>query len=225
MSNKKSFAYTPDDIPSHWKLDVSDREHVIMAKTALEKGFRGQKVRIPDEDMPAVINKVNAAARKYKLSPIGEESKDTVEHFGVKGMKWGVRKKRRSADFNEAQRLRKKNPDTLSNKELQTLNTRMNLENQYRTNRINNQSQARKYAKQILVGTAVSTATAIMTKNYPELISSGKSLASKILNTPQAKELVVDPIVGVKNKAGRKVVKGAVDAANAAVSLKRKFKK
>ena len=52
-----------------------------------------------------------------------------------------------------------------------------------------------------------------------------KSLASKILNTPQAKELVVDPIVGVKSNAGRKVVKGAVDAANAAVSLKRKFKK
>lgn len=181
MSNKKNFAYTPDDIPSHWKLDISDREHVIMAKTALEKGFRGQKVRIPDEDMPAVINKVNAAARKYKLSPIGEESKDTVEHFGVKGMKWGVRKKRRSADFNEAQRLRKKNPDTLSNKELQTLNTRMNLEANYRSNRINNQSQGRKYAKQILVGTAVGFASSMLTKQYPAILDAGQKAVSEIL--------------------------------------------
>lgn len=181
MPNKKNFAYTPDDIPSHWKLDISDREHVIAAKAALGKGFRGQKVRIPDEDMPAVIRKVNAAARKYKLSPIGEKSKETVEHFGVKGMKWGIRKKNRSSDFNEAQRLRNKNPDTLSNKELQTLNTRMSLEANYRNNRINNQSQARKYAKQILVGTAVGFTSSMLTKQYPSVLNAGKQLVTDVL--------------------------------------------
>lgn len=181
MLNKKNFAYTPDDIPSHWKLDISDREHVIAAKAALGKGFRGQKVRIPDEDMPAVISKVNAAARKYKLSPIGEESKDIVEHFGVKGMKWGVRKKNRSSDFNEAQRLRNKNPDSLSNKELQTLNTRMSLEANYRNNRTNNQSQARKIVKQILVGSAIGATTGFMTQHYSSVLKTGEAVVKGIL--------------------------------------------
>ena len=181
MVNKKNFAYAPDDIPSHWKLNISDHEHVIMAKTALEKGFRGQKVLIPDEDMPAVINKVNAAARKYNIPLIGEKSNESVEHFGVKGMKWGVRKRHRSVDFNEAQRLRKKNPDTLSNQELQTLNNRMGLEANYRNNRINNQSQARKYVKQILVGTAVGFASSMLAKQYPVILNAGKNAVSRIL--------------------------------------------
>lgn len=181
MPNKKNFAYTPDDIPSHWKLDISDRNHVAMAKTALETGFRGQRVSIPNKDMPTVINKVNDAARKYHIPPVGEKSKDSIQHFGVKGMKWGVRKKRRSSDFNEAQRLRKRNPDTLSNNELQILNNRMNLEAQYRNNRINNQSQVRKYAKKIFVNTAVSVAATAVAQRYPDICAAGESIVTSIL--------------------------------------------
>ena len=63
-------------------------------------------------------------------------------HFGVKGMKWGVRKDRNkksgySEDYNQTVDLRKRDPKTLSNKELQALNTRLQLErtnNQLRRN-------------------------------------------------------------------------------------------
>lgn len=69
-----------------------------------------------------------------------------LAHYGVKGMKWGVRKaakiekaaaakrERSSEDAKAAQdaqtKLKKSSIDSLSNKELQTLVTRMNLEQQ-----------------------------------------------------------------------------------------------
>jgi len=65
---------------------------------------------------------------------------DVLAHFGVKGMKWGVRKKRPSVSKS---RLTNQNGDykhahsttpnhKLSNKELQRRVTRLNLEKQYR---------------------------------------------------------------------------------------------
>lgn len=72
-----------------------------------------------------------------------DEVGDFLEHIGVKGMKWGVRRKDRpvvivhpSADANRAHTLANKARQTggihsLSNKELQDLVTRMNLEQQY----------------------------------------------------------------------------------------------
>lgn len=83
-----------------------------------------------------------------------------LEHFGVKGMKWGVRKDRtptkvtteqrpgsyvraKGGDYQKAskdaitaakykQKAKRSSPDSLSNEELQTLVKRMNLEQQYR---------------------------------------------------------------------------------------------
>lgn len=64
-----------------------------------------------------------------------------LSHYGVKGMKWGVRKDRKSGskkssrkskDYVEARALRKKNLSQLSNKELRTLNQRLQLEQQYK---------------------------------------------------------------------------------------------
>lgn len=62
-----------------------------------------------------------------------------LEHYGVKGMKWGKRKQKiavaRSADFKEVAGIKTKAKETrvssLSNKELQTAITRMNLEKQF----------------------------------------------------------------------------------------------
>lgn len=66
-------------------------------------------------------------------------AEDFLKHYGVKGMRWGVRKKsdRESASDDAVrtkglnQRARESGRDALSNKELQDAITRMNLEQQY----------------------------------------------------------------------------------------------
>lgn len=67
-----------------------------------------------------------------------------LEHFGVKGMKWGFRKNAdgkvektgrtaapKSADAQRADEIRKKKVSEMSNEELQALNTRLSLEQNY----------------------------------------------------------------------------------------------
>ncbi len=90
------------------------------------------------------------------------EIEDFLEHYGVKGMKWGVRKrvsnavtKARggpklpdSADAAEAKVSKKKaknNVGSLSNKELQALVTRMNLEQQYSRLAVGDRGPAQKF--------------------------------------------------------------------------------
>lgn len=63
------YAYVPDpDKPSTWKLRLTNTPGgkpnariVGAAVAALGEGFRGQKVKIPSEDLPAVKRKVRAA--------------------------------------------------------------------------------------------------------------------------------------------------------------------
>lgn len=72
---------------------------------------------------------------------------DYLMHYGVPGMKWGVRKarkknyiskavkKRRSSysqDYTDTEKLRKKNYKQLSNSELKSLNKRLELESNYK---------------------------------------------------------------------------------------------
>ena len=63
-------------------------------------------------------------------------------HFGIKGMKWGVRRDRKrsvqtkqsksdSSDYRESRDLLKKSPNQLSNAQLRKVNERLNLEQQY----------------------------------------------------------------------------------------------
>lgn len=59
-----------------------------------------------------------------------EVGKDFIEHHGVKGQRWGVRRSKRQLR-RQAQARTGKSVKDLSNEELQTLVTRMNLEQQY----------------------------------------------------------------------------------------------
>lgn len=76
-----------------------------------------------------------------------EPKGDILAHHGVKGMRWGFRKDprtgrveksgkqpkgERSADSARAQELKKRGVDSLSNEELQEVNTRLQLERTYK---------------------------------------------------------------------------------------------
>lgn len=59
--------------------------------------------------------------------------KNELKHYGVLGMKWGVRRKRTpSADSVRAKNLRKKKTSELSNQELKELNNRLQLEQNHK---------------------------------------------------------------------------------------------
>ena len=62
---KAAFGYTPDDVPTHWKLRLWETpqkkvtaRQVGMAVAALGKGFRGQKVAIPARELGTVKRRV-----------------------------------------------------------------------------------------------------------------------------------------------------------------------
>ena len=57
---------------------------------------------------------------------------EELYHYGIQGMKWGVRKRQRSADSAEVKQIRKKRIKEMSNKDLQTANKRLQLEKNYK---------------------------------------------------------------------------------------------
>lgn len=125
---------------------------------------------------------------------------DELYHHGVIGMKWGIRryqnkdgsltakgKKRYSSDYNEAQNIKRKGIKRMSNEDLRKVNNRDQLE---RTYKLNNKSKAQKGASAIakgakIIGTTAGVTASIitLTKNAPEIISTGKKIASKFKHT------------------------------------------
>ena len=94
-------------------------------------------------------------------SETGAEFIDSFAHFGVKGMKWGVRrtdaelaksspKEKASEDFTNAKtqkaRIKTSGTSALSNKELQAVITRTQLEQQYAKLTPESISPGRKFA-------------------------------------------------------------------------------
>lgn len=63
-----------------------------------------------------------------------DDDTNELAHFGIKGMKWGIRRKskgngsRKSADYKKYKELRSRSTSSLSNKQLRSLNERMQLE-------------------------------------------------------------------------------------------------
>lgn len=152
-------------------------------------------------------------AGRFALQPVDE----SLLHYGVKGMKWGVRRNRPSAadgpqdvsvkarpgklvktsggkfhgpsdDAVEArvvkQKIRSSSLDSVSNKELQTLVTRMNLEQSYERMKKEEHRMSRgmKLAKALLTGNVAGNASFLTETglaNAPEGLISD-SAASKI---------------------------------------------
>lgn len=109
-----------------------------------------------------------------------------LKHYGVVGMKWGVRRAKRQAsqsdDYKESRSIMKKKIDQMSNAELKTVNNRLNLEANYREVSKRNISSGRKWVNTVLVGAATATATAFVTK-YAKLgtTSLAKLLSDKVI--------------------------------------------
>lgn len=99
---------------------------------------------------------------------------DYISHYGVKGMKWGVRKdrtKRRekkranyAEDYVQARKLKSKGYKNLSNKELKDLTRRLNLEKQYRELVVSDYSKGMDFVKGVLAaGTTIAGIYALST--------------------------------------------------------------
>ena len=112
-------------------------------------------------------------------------------HYGVKGMKWGIRKEHQSSDSRkkrskmedwsddakEANRISKKKVSQMSNAELQQLNNRKNLEQQY--SRLNPSTISRGMKYVATAATITGTAITII-NNSDKIIKIGKDVVQKI---------------------------------------------
>lgn len=128
---------------------------------------------------------------------------DELCHFGIKGMKWGVRRyenadgtltpagKARYAKYTESadhvtyRETKKKPVESLSNKELQAYNQRANLEREYRKNKSNSGSIKRgeETLKTVLsIGTTITSIAALSnTPGGKKIIRAGTNAAEAIL--------------------------------------------
>ena len=86
----------------------------------------------------------------------------TLEHFGIPGMRWGVRRGaaqtgKGSADYQQSRALKKKGMKNLSTAELRTLNDRIQQERNYKNLNPNAIQKGQKAAGAILAGMAAVT--------------------------------------------------------------------
>ena len=130
--------------------------------------------------------------QSYQLSPNSNQSPE-LYHFGVKGMRWGVRKAspsgsgtksyKSSRDYNAVNRLRRKakqsGAKSLTNKEMKMVNTRLELEKKY--NQLNPSSLEK--GRKVLATTVsvVGGVTALYAVTKSPLITDVKNLFEKKL--------------------------------------------
>jgi hypothetical protein len=105
--------------------------------------------------------------------------KNTLSHHGVKGMRWGVRKRRNvSDDSAKTTAIRKKHISEMTNQELRDANNRLQLERQYKdlTKKTN---IGKKAAKEYIATAALITGVVGATATYKKY---GAPIAGKVLD-------------------------------------------
>lgn len=109
-----------------------------------------------------------------------EEVDEFLDHHGVKGQKWGVRRRSghssASGDAKTAHGLRKKKLHTLSNADLKAINERMNLEQNFRRMNPSKKDKGKRAAKGILAtaGAGVTVFNMVKSPAGQAAISAGK---------------------------------------------------
>lgn len=107
-----------------------------------------------------------------------------LNHYGILGMRWGVRRRRKvtagksktnlSDDYKKKEELKKRDPKSLSNQELKALNERMQLEKQYKDLTRNEISAGKRLVQEVLGSAAKETAknfvAKAMTKSLENLV-------------------------------------------------------
>lgn len=111
----------------------------------------------------------------------------TLQHHGVKGMKWGVRRKRDTSGSPRGRRARKAYEDdklrNMSDAELRSHINRMQMERQYAQLTKREVSAGRKFVTDVLLNASKQTATnyasKYMTKGIDAIIEAASKKVSK----------------------------------------------
>lgn len=113
---------------------------------------------------------------------------DILEHYGTKGMRWGVRKSRggktkSTSESKKASDLRKRPIHSLTNKQLKAVNERLQLEENF--NRLNpsNTKKGEQAAKRILAtaGLGVAAYNTIKSPAGQAAVTTGKKFVQRSL--------------------------------------------
>jgi hypothetical protein len=152
-----------------------------------------------------------ASARKVKDSVTQSSVRMTEEvlaHFGVRGMRWGVRRDgtsgQVSSDHKNARMLQRKGVAALNNQQLKTVNERLNLEQNFNRMNPSTRRKGESHVKEILATLTLATtafATFRNTAGGKAMVKAGENAVRGIarkLNNKEAVALKVlsDRIVG-----------------------------
>jgi hypothetical protein len=130
------------------------------------------------------------------------DTNDFLAHYGVLGMKWGKRKDRRkgvevrkSTDRKEAEKALSRPIEQMTNKQLKTANTRLQLERSYQdlTRKPGFVDRVRKGNDNARVllgvgGTVVAAAALYNNKDIRNIVKAGATLIGKWAKSPEARD-------------------------------------
>ena len=115
---------------------------------------------------------------------MNDKTEDFLTHYGILGMKWGVRKaggssSSKSSNRNKSTGTQKKSVENMSDDELRTAISRIQMEKQYKSLTAKETSAGKKFASEVLSSAGKQVATAYTAKLMTQKLDSIMSAKSK----------------------------------------------